>query len=179
MVRFDFAQVLARLAEWKSTPTPSEVESDHYYNAPDRDFRKTDEAFRLRRVGSGSRITYKGPKHPGPTKTRTEIEVPLRDGDDPAADFLRLIEHLGYRATAVVRKTRQEYPLARDGFDLQVCLDEVDQVGRYVEVEIVASPERRDDAQRVLQTVAAELGLRDSERRSYLQLFLEKLGSDK
>lgn len=169
----DFAAVAARLAEWGAEAGPQEIESDHYYNAPDRDFGKTDEALRLRRVGTSSRITYKGPKQPGPTKTRTEIEVPLADGDGPAGDFLRVLEKLGYRATAVVNKKRTSYAMRRGDFVMNVCLDDVERVGRFVEVEIVATADRRDDADRILMRTATELGLTQYEPRSYLHMVLE------
>ena len=175
----DFDAVREHLRALQVEAAAPHVESDHYYNAPDRDFRVTDEAFRLRRVGAQSRITYKGPKQPGPTKTRTEIEVPLEGGERPATDFLRLVELLGYRPTAVVRKTRQEASFQRGGFDLQVCLDDADEIGRFVEVEIVAPPERRNEAQQVLLAVVGELGLNNAEPRSYLRMLLEKHGSDK
>src|SRR6267378_1944054 len=91
-------------------------EADHYFNAPDRDFARTDEAFRLRRVGAHNRITYKGPKLGGPVKTRTEVELALESGPAAADAFCRLVEHLGYRAVAVVRKRRTPYHFDRDGF---------------------------------------------------------------
>lgn len=169
----DFAEIVARLDQWGAHPHGSHVEADHYYNAPDRDFRLTDEAFRLRRIGPVNLITYKGPKHPGPTKTRTEIEVPLQEGDAVAADFLRLIEHLGYRRNRVVRKTRTASGFHRDGFELAICLDEVESLGRFVEVEIVAPPEKKDAAQTVILAVASELGLHNAEPRSYLRMVLE------
>jgi adenylate cyclase class 2 len=170
----DFGAVERKLAEWSARSDPPIAEADHYYNAPDRDFARTDEAFRLRRIGVRNLITYKGPKQAGPAKTRTELEVPLADGSDAAEGFCRLVEKLGYRATAVVRKRRTIRHFQRDGFDLQVCCDEVDDVGRFVEVEIVAPPEQRARAEQVLQQVAAELGLCDSERRSYLEMLLER-----
>src|SRR4051794_38449565 len=133
----DFDRLLASLDQHGARSEGEHAESDHYYNAPDRDFGRTDEALRLRRVGAENRITYKGPRHPGPTKTRTEIEVPLQPGDEPAKDFLRLVEHLGYRATAVVRKVRRAFALERAGFAVQVCLDDVGELGRFAEIEIV------------------------------------------
>jgi adenylate cyclase class 2 len=105
-------------------------------------------------------------------KTRTEIEVPLADGDAVAADFLQLLTHLGYRPVAVVKKQRCIYHLQRDGFALEVCLDEVDGLGRFAEIEIQAPEEREHDAQRVLLAVGADLGLARDERRSYLELLL-------
>jgi adenylate cyclase class 2 len=175
----DFAPIRDRLGDWGASPSEPHVEADHYHNAPDRDFRTTGEAFRLRRIGTRNRLTYKGPKLAGPTKTRTEIEIPLGDGDKTATDGLLLLEKLGFRPTAVVRKVRQEYPIRRDGFELTICLDEVDEIGRFVEVEILAEPAQRGQADAVLQTVAAELGLTTVEPRSYLEMVLKHRGIDR
>jgi adenylate cyclase, class 2 len=169
----DFAAIVEHMKRWQAAPLPQQDEADHYYNAPDRDFGQTDEALRLRRIGPINLITYKGRRQPGPTKTRTEIEVPLQEGDAAAADFLRILEHLGYRATAVVRKRRLAYSFRRDEFDMQACLDDVERLGTFVEVEIVAPPEQKDAAQAVLLSVVAELGLKNSEPRSYLRMVLE------
>src|SRR5262245_43521447 len=80
----DFAAIERRLAEWEARPGEAHTEADHYFNAPDRDFAHTDEAFRLRRIGEANFLTYKGPKHGGPVKVRTELEIPLRDGTTAA-----------------------------------------------------------------------------------------------
>ena len=58
----------------------------------------------LRRVGENNRITYKGPKQGGPTKTRTELEIGLEAGTAAAETFCQLVQALGYRPVAVVRK---------------------------------------------------------------------------
>src|SRR2546423_10558721 len=83
----DFAPVQAKLLEWQARPADVLHEADHYYNAPDRDFAQTDEALRLRRIGAANIVTYKGPKQPGPAKTRTEIEVGLEAGVEAAANL--------------------------------------------------------------------------------------------
>src|SRR5947199_9193897 len=80
----DFDSIEERMREWGVHAATPLDEADHYFNAPDRDFARTDEAFRLRRVGGENRITYKGPKQGGPAKTRTEIELPLGPGPDHA-----------------------------------------------------------------------------------------------
>lgn len=168
----DFAAIERILNAWQARADSALEEADHYFNGPDRDFARTDEAFRLRRIGSRNLITYKGPKQPGPAKTRLEIEVPLESDDQTAEEFCRLVQKLGYRPTAIVRKRRTTRHFSRGGFDLQACFDEVDKIGRFVEVEIVAAPEARAQAEKVLQEVAAELGLHDLERRSYLEMTL-------
>lgn len=171
----DFAAIEKRLAEWNAYLGEEHIEADHYFNAPDRDFARTDEAFRLRRIGAANFLTYKGPKHPGAVKVRTELEIPLRDGDEAATQFMQLLAHLGYRAVAIVRKQRRTYHLERGGFELAVCLDEVEQLGRFAEVEIVAPDEQVDAARSVLADTAAALGLTNLERRSYLNLLLQRL----
>ena len=168
----DFAAVERRLRDWGAREDPPRTDADHYFNAPDRDFAVTDEALRLRRIGERNFVTYKGPKRDAHTKTRTEVEVPLADGDTAAEDFGRLLVHLGYRPVAVVRKTRRAFRLDRGGFALEVTLDDVDGVGRFAELEIQAPEEQLDAARQVVLQTAAELGLTQGERRSYLELLL-------
>jgi adenylate cyclase class 2 len=176
--RADFAALERRLAEWGARLEEEHTEADHYFNAPDRDFRQTDEAFRLRRIGARNFLTYKGPKRQAAVKIRTELEVPLTDGDGAAEDFTRLLTYLGYRPVAVVRKHRRAYRLKRGGFDLLVCLDEVDGLGRFAEVEIVTPEEQADAARAVLAETASALGLTEVERRSYLGLVLIASGRE-
>lgn len=193
----DFAALERQLAEMGEALHVERLEVDQYLNAPDRDFATTDEALRVRRTGPvgvdhssphapregtitrsvmSTVVTYKGPKRDAQTKTRTEIEVPLAEGDDVADDFIRLLQHLGYRSVAVVRKRRRIYHLQRGGFDVEICLDEVADVGRFVELEIQAPEERLEAARQTLLAWAAELGFQQSERRSYLEMLLKKRG---
>ncbi|HEV3385363.1 MAG TPA: class IV adenylate cyclase, partial [Gemmata sp.] len=65
--------LIAQLTEWGAAFTQDRVDTDHYFNAPDRDLKASDEAFRLRRIGQNNYLTYKGPKRDTETKTRTEI----------------------------------------------------------------------------------------------------------
>src|SRR5207253_4194843 len=133
-----------------------EEEADDYYNAPDRDFKQTDEAFRMRRIGSKTYLTYKGPKQKAAVKIRTELEVPLPDGDAAARQFAELLKHLGYRYVATVKKRRRTYKFRRDPFAVAVCLDDVARLGRVAEVEIVAGEEQRYAAEDVLAQLAEE-----------------------
>jgi adenylate cyclase class 2 len=168
----DFAAIERRLAEWGVTAHEDEEESDYYFNAPDRDFKQTDEAFRLRRIGVKNFLTYKGPKQQATVKIRTELEVPLGDGDEVARLCTELLKHLGYRYVATVKKRRRTYRFRREPFAIAVCLDEVAGLGRFAEVEIVAPEEQKDAAHAPLTQLGKELSLSDVERRSYLGLIL-------
>jgi adenylate cyclase class 2 len=172
-----FDAILLQLKNWNIPQQPTIDEADHYFNAPDRDFARTDEAFRLRCIGDTNRITYKGPRQRGAVKTRTEIEIAIEKGRDAAEQFRRLVQHLGYRPTAVVKKRRICFDFERDDFALQACLDEVETLGRFVEIEIVTDAVQRDRAEQVLLQVTRELGLQQSEPRSYLEMVLAKQAS--
>jgi adenylate cyclase class 2 len=74
----------------------------------------------------------------------------------------------------VVRKRRRQAALERDGFSFTVCLDDVEGLGRFAEVEVLAPDDRRAEAERAVARLAAELGLSEVERRSYLGLVLAK-----
>ena len=50
---------------------------DRYFAHPCRDFVKTDEALRLRRVGDDVAATWKGPRIDSASKTRRELELGL------------------------------------------------------------------------------------------------------
>src|SRR5688500_9459892 len=116
----DFAALEARLAAWGAGSPADREDADHYFNAPHRDFARTDEALRLRRIGEANVVTYKGPKRDAQTKTRTEVEVPLASGDAAAEGFAQVVQHLGFRPVAVVRKRRRVYQVEREGFHLEV-----------------------------------------------------------
>jgi adenylate cyclase class 2 len=170
----DLGPIRQQLLAWEAAIDAPREDVDQYFNAPDRDFARTDEALRLRTIGSANFLTYKGPKTDAQTKTRTEIEVPFAAGGLPATQLAQLLQHLGYRPVAIVRKRRVVCHVQRDGFALEVCLDEVHRVGQFVEVEIVADESALAAGRAVLLQTAAALGLTNSERRSYLELLLTK-----
>lgn len=148
-------------------------EEDSYLNHPARDFATTNEAFRIRRVGDDARVTYKGPKEAGPTKTREEIEVPFAPGR--SEDLARVFDRLGFRHVAVVRKRRTPFSLTFEGRPLEITLDRAEGLGDFAEVEALA--DGRDDlpaAQHAVLNLARALGLTAVEPRSYLRMLLEK-----
>jgi adenylate cyclase class 2 len=169
----DFGAVEERLRGFSAEPAEDRHDADAYFNAPHRDFAESDEAVRIRRIGRQNVITYKGPRTDKLTKTRTEIEVALADGAEAADKMAQVLLALGFRPTATVKKHRRVFEFSRGGFDVQACLDEVAEVGSYVELEIMADEADLDRARAVVLDCAKELGLSKMERRSYLELLLE------
>jgi adenylate cyclase class IV len=58
-------------------------------------------------------------------------------------------------------------------------LDDVDQLGTFVELELVTSRDDIEPAKAILRSLADALGLAGGERRSYLELLLARRRLDK
>ncbi|MCE9603851.1 MAG: class IV adenylate cyclase [Planctomycetia bacterium] len=147
---------------------------DAYFNHPARDFAATDEALRIRTVGEENFVTYKGPKLDKTVKTRRELEQPLVGGSEAAARFEELLLALGFRATAKVVKRRSAAELQRNGTQFEIVWDEVDEVGTFLEIELVVDSHEIELAKGKILALQDELGLQEVERRSYLEMLLEK-----
>jgi adenylate cyclase class 2 len=149
-------------------------QEDVYFNHPARDFAQSGEAFRIRRNGDCNALTYKGPRLEGPTKTRPEIEVAFAEGTKDLSRMIALLDQLGFRKVAAIRKQRTPFHLTRDGRAVEVTLDLAEGLGTFVEVETIARDEADlPHAQRVILELADALGLHTVEPRSYLRMALE------
>lgn len=169
-----FETVEAKLAAMGATIGPPQEELDLYFAHPVRDFAHTDEALRIRRKGSKTLITYKGPKIDKTTKTRRELELPLGNQPETPDQWRELLEVLGFEAVVEVRKERRKADVAWQGEVVALTLDDVCKVGTFIELEIETDEAGVERAKSRLATLADELGLVGSERRSYLELLLEQ-----
>ncbi len=177
--------VIAALTHIGLHPKLTEHQNDRYFNHPCRDFAKSDEALRIRHTTiehlqspsqSGTEhfeLTYKGPKIDPLSKTRVEINTSIQNLDEVAA----VLGHLGFRTAGVVTKTRTIY----DMDDIEICIDIVEGLGVFVELESAAETEEEVPTVRdALLRLAEQIGLDTSTmiRTSYLELILEKDGSN-
>ncbi|RLA83587.1 MAG: class IV adenylate cyclase, partial [Deltaproteobacteria bacterium] len=126
-VRADINRARERLQGLGASPEGIEFQHDLYFNAPWRDFSRSDEALRIRIKGEGGLLTYKGPKIDPLSKTREEIEVEVSDWRQARQLLLRL----GFEEVGEVKKWRERYEIG--GFT--VSLDRVEGLGEFVEVE--------------------------------------------
>ena len=164
--------VLARLASLGAIAALPVEQVDRYFNHPARDFGETDEAFRIRSVGDANCVTYKGPRVDSATKTRREIEVSFVDGSEAASQMAEVWRSLGFHFVGEVRKTRTPLSLDWRQRVYELALDEVPPLGTFLEIELLADEAGRDAARDAILALASELGLTNSERRSYLELVL-------
>ncbi len=149
---------------------------DKYFSHPARDFGKTDEALRMRRVGSRNFLTYKGARIDSTTKTRRELELSLPEGDVWSKDFEALLGLVGFQPVMTVRKIRRKAVCQWEGYEVEICLDEIDQLGSFIELEITSDLEGLDQTKAALESLSKHLQLSQSEKRSYLELLMNQLG---
>jgi adenylate cyclase, class 2 len=164
----DHKALLSALKDAGATFEKTVDQHDTYYNAPHRDFGETDEALRLREQSGRVYMTYKGKKLDTKSKTRKEVEVEVMDRtkmDD-------ILLSLSFKKTLEVKKKRDIYHLS----GVEVCVDRVEGLGDYVELEAMAEdmkdmPEKRD----MLIDTMRKLGVKgELIRESYLEMLLTK-----
>jgi adenylate cyclase, class 2 len=172
----DLPAFVRELTGLKTTISAAQEEIDLYLAHPSRDFAQTDEALRLRRKGETNQITYKGPKIDTTTKTRREIELPLAPGSESLVSWQALLEALGFRPVAEVHKSRRKAKVIWQDREVEVSLDDVREVGTYVEFELVVDENELEAAKACIQSLAQSFGLTQGERRSYLGMMLERRG---
>ncbi len=151
-------------------------EEDHYFDSPDGRIRKGGEAIRIRRTEDlltgkvDAFVTFKGKKTDQVSMTRRELETGIAD-----AEVMKgILEALGYEEVLpAVIKTREE--LSRE--DMNACLDRVEDLGSFLELEIVLS--ESEDQQIALQRIEIVLqslgySLAGTIRTSYLSLLQKR-----
>ena len=128
--------------------TAGDVEEhrDTYFNHPARDFAETDEAFRIRSIGDGNRLTYKGPLVDKQTKTRQEVEVGCEAGAAGRDKLQEMLIALGFRKVRTVVKRRTPYHLDWQNRPVEVTLDDVEGLGTFVELETIAAEDSWESA---------------------------------
>jgi adenylate cyclase class 2 len=164
----------SRLLALGAVARDREYHVDRYFHHPCRDFHQTDEALRIRVDGIGVSLTYKGPKIDEATKTRREQQVRFSGGETEAQKLADLLNALGFRQARTIRKHRDLFDLVWEGRRIEIALDNVADLGSFVELESCCSADDVAGTRESVQRLADLLGLVGSERKSYLELLLER-----
>ena len=149
-------------------------QTDIYFQHPKRDFKKTDEALRIRQEEKQSILTYKGPKLEERSKTREELEVEFKE----KSKMEEILRKLGFWAVFEVKKTRKLFNLG----EIKISIDKVENLGIFIELETETDSEDEvKSAVNLLINKSKMLGIKEEslERTSYLELLLEKFGVKK
>lgn len=164
------------------------IHDDTYFNMPQglRDFRKTDEALRVRKSVKYNRkekqslhktnfyFTYKGKKIDTITKTRNELEIEVENGND----LRDLLKTLGFREIYTVAKERELYEFEFNGQIIEALIDYIPILKEYfIEVEIISeSADKLDKFRQILFEFLSLFDIKkeDSIRQSYLELIADR-----
>jgi adenylate cyclase class 2 len=147
----DLQAVRLLLHHHGAKPLGRHLETNIFFDTPDRSLLARDEGIRLRRsrdVVSGREeyvLTSKGPRQQGELKSREELETTVGDIQAMTA----ILARLGFVQTFSFEKKRESWQLE----GCHVELDELPVFGTFVEVE--------GPSEQVVQRVRDLLGLRD------------------
>ena len=153
---------------------PAQRQRDLYFNHPQRCFRETDEALRIRTTGNENALTYKAPRLDTFTRTRPETEVPFASGTQTADQLRSVLLALGFREIATVEKQRRTARYSHAGQPVEVTLDEVTGLGQFLEIEMLVEEFAWEEARDQIVALATQWEILDlREPRSYLRMLLE------
>ena len=162
---------------------------DTYFNMPNglRDFKKTDEALRLRKSVkfiknnkgedpiSEVYFTYKGKKLDTSTKTREEIDLLIEDYEK----MKRILSLLGFIEVLSIKKEREFFKFDYKNYSIEALIDFLPILNQYfIEVEyLTESSVEVEEIQNLLFEFLNLFGIKreDSVRKSYLELVIENL----
>ena len=133
----DVNRVVERLDAMSACFRDCVKQVDRYFSHPVRNFRKTDEALRLRQVGDSVQLTWKGPRADTSAKVRQEIELGVMPqgptGQATVTAWTELLESLGFYQVFEVAKTRLPGRVHWHGSDVEIAIDTVANLGSYAE----------------------------------------------
>ena len=165
------------------------LHEDIYFNMPKglRDFKKTDEALRLRKSIEFHKsdkekskknayfITYKGKKIDDTTKTREELEIKIEDFDRMRS----LLKNLGFQEIFTVKKERELYEFVFNNFHIDALIDYIPILNQhFIEVEFLSETQNNLESRKnKLFEFLGHFGIsqKESIRESYLELIAKKL----
>jgi len=161
-VRINIEKVKNKLSNLGVKFIRDQHQLDTYFSHPCRDFKKSDEALRVRITANKYFLTYKGKKLDSQTKTRNEVEIEVN------SKIFNLLKALGFSEIRKIEKQRSFYRWD----NLGVYLDKVEGLGEFLEVE----GNSWEDKKKIFQLLE-KLGIKKNRliRKSYLELVGEEL----
>ena len=129
-------------------------QEDIYFEHPCRDFKKSDEALRLRKEGNNFILTFKGRREEGKIKKREEIEAKVEES------IIEILERLGFKKVCIIRKKRKEFSLG----NVKIFIDDVENLGKFIEIE---------GNEEEIFNIMKILGIKEYIKETYLELIMK------
>jgi len=164
--------VRQHLKSFEVTSRSTSEHCDEYFNHSLLDFAAQDIALRIRSRTGHNVLTYKGPNLDRRAKVREEIELEL--STDDKSKFRQMLFGMGFHSVAAVNKKRDSIRIIVDQQTIEVCLDDVQGVGTFIELEqVVAEKSEIEAAKDHLESLASTLGITSQPTTiSYLEMLI-------
>ncbi len=157
-------EIIKKLKSLNFSFIEKKIQEDIYFNGIDRDFKKTDEALRIRDDNGIYFLTYKGPKIDKISKSREEIEVKVEDKEK----LRKILKKLGFKESLTIKKIREIYK--KD--NITVCIDYIENLGYFIEVEKETNKYDEKEVKQLLDLLK-DLGVKQLITKSYLEMVAE------
>ncbi len=168
-------ELAARLGELAKPEKRSEYQKDTYYVPSHRDFLKSrpiSEWLRVRETVHGAVLNYKfwHNQRNQQAVSCDEFETAVKDVEA----IKNILRRLDFREIVVVEKRRSTWMYK----DVEIAIDEVTDLGSYIELEAKGQFASVEDAKKRLYDMLKAIGARVGEQdyRGYPHLLLEKKG---
>ena len=145
-------------------------ETDTYFDGGLYGIKKSGQALRVRKTvdymtgAEKSELNFKGAKIDNISMARQELETEIRDGEV----VMKILEAIGFHQSEP-RVIKERWMMSCG--DVHACLDEVEELGSFLELEIlVEEEENRPEALGRIEKILEKLGytMKDTTRVSYL-----------
>ena len=161
-----------------------EIEEDTYFSDKDLYFVKNRICLRTRKINDDYlELTYK-PKSTEETEKYGKKEVNIQLSVKDYEDIKFIINQLGYITYVSFKKYRTTYSKLVNGIERNIMLDELKDVGKFIELEVLSEKEDKQKMLSELEDFIDEFECRNLERkqmpyRDIAKKYEDSLRSDK
>lgn len=137
----DYSKIYEKIKKENFVFIDKNIEEDTYYTDKEEVFIKDRICLRTRKINNDYlELTYK-PKVDGKLEKygKEEINIDLKVKD--YNDIKYIIEELGYIEYVSFRKCRETFSKKIDGIEYNIMIDEIENVGSFIELEILTDTE--------------------------------------
>ncbi|MEK7478264.1 MAG: class IV adenylate cyclase [Patescibacteria group bacterium] len=117
------------------------TERDEYFTDINGTFVKNRTCLRIRTDGKSSEITFKG-KSPVLSGSYSKIEHNAQINSNQNKEIKDILKSLGYHKYVTVNKNRATFTKHLENFDQNISVDELQGIGSFVELEILADHQK-------------------------------------
>ena len=177
----DFQFWMRKLTAFSFSLISEELHQDTYFDSKTRKLKEKGITLRLRRVEDSTYLTIKKPVTGGSsslTKNKKEFQQQISN----KKEIKEMLSFFEFAPSIIVKKRRWTFKKSEnESKSVSICLDLVDDLGLFLELEYLCQKEEKEQAEEELSLLIDSLSLdkKDSTNKSYPELLsLQKRTND-